>query len=249
MMRILVMGQDDTGTLENSQGNWFTANMAGRAKEAGPSSVRVAANLRHIRQQRGLSYAELARRLVALGHPILDTGLMKIEKGERRVDVDDLVALALALGITPNRLIMPDVDLPGITTEYMLTPAVKGRPVELWQWAQGERHPGIPVEGAHSWLGEGEHPDLTFALTNRPYLTATAAPDEVTGASAQRLAGDTVKILLTAVLNALAQSADPMWVRRLVELSICLPETMSGDEISEFMARVGNDGDAGHDRL
>ena len=71
---------------------------------------------------------------------------MKIEKGERRVDVDDLVALALALGVTPNRLTLPDMDLPGITTKYLLTPAVAGSPVALWQWAQGERHPGIPIE-------------------------------------------------------------------------------------------------------
>ena len=41
--------------------------MAGHAREPGPSSVRVAANLRRIRQERGLSYAELARRLAGSG--------------------------------------------------------------------------------------------------------------------------------------------------------------------------------------
>src|SRR5262249_21828276 len=157
------------------------------AKEPGPTSVRTAANLKQIRQERGVSYAELARRLRFLQHPILDTGLMKIEKGERRVDVDDLVALALALGVTPNRLIMPEVDVAGITTGYMLTPAVAGTPVALWQWAQGERHPGIPVEGSHSWLGGGEHPDLAFALDNRPYLTARNVREEIADSSAQRL--------------------------------------------------------------
>jgi transcriptional regulator with XRE-family HTH domain len=210
--------------------------MAGRAKEPGPTSVRTAANLKQIRQERGVSYAELARRLRSLLHPILDTGVMKIEKGERRVDVDDLVALALALGVTPNRLILPDVDLPGISIEYMLTPAVAGNPIALWQWAQGERHPGIPVEGAHSWLSGGAHPDLMFALANRPYLTARTVRDEIADSSGRRLSEGTVRTLLAAVLKALAEGADPTWVRRVVELAISLPETMSPNEIDKFMA-------------
>jgi transcriptional regulator with XRE-family HTH domain len=102
----------------------------------------MAANLKQIRQERGVSYAELGRRLRALLHPILDTGIMKIEKGERRVDVDDLVALALALGVTPNRLILPDMDLPGITTTYMLTPAVAGSRSPC---GNGGKERGIPA--------------------------------------------------------------------------------------------------------
>src|SRR5271169_1463411 len=132
MAGILVTEQDDTASIANYQGTWFTANRAGRAKEPGPTSVRTAANLKQMRQERGVSYAELTRRLRTLLHPILDTGIMKIEKGERRVDVDDLVALALALGVTPNRLILPDIDLSGITITYLLTPAVPGSPVALW---------------------------------------------------------------------------------------------------------------------
>jgi transcriptional regulator with XRE-family HTH domain len=197
--------------------------------------VRTSRNLRQIRQERGVSYAELARRLRVLQHPILDTGLMKIEKGERRVDVDDLVALALALGVTPNRLILPDVDVAGITTSYMLTPAVAGTPVALWQWAQGERHPGIPIEGAHSWLGGGEHRDLAFALDNRPYLTARTVRDEIADSSARRLPEGSLRTLVAAILEALAEGADPTWVRRVVELAITLPETMSQDELSDLI--------------
>jgi transcriptional regulator with XRE-family HTH domain len=244
-MGILVIGQDDTASIADYQGTWFTANMAGRAKELGPTSVRTAANLKQIRQQRGVSYAELARRLRSLLHPILDTGIMKIEKGERRIDVDDLVALALALGVTPNRLILPDVDFPGVTTGYMLTPAVAGPPVALWQWAQGERHPGIPVEGGHSWLGGGEHPDLAFALDNRPYLTARTVRDEIADSSARRLPEGSLRALVAAVLEALAEGTDPTWVRRVVELAITLPETMSRDELKDLIApRPAEDAEA-----
>jgi transcriptional regulator with XRE-family HTH domain len=222
--------------LRNYQGTWFTANMAGRAKEPGPTSVRTARNLKQVRQERGVSYAELSRRLKALLHPILDTGIMKIEKGERRVDVDDLVALALALGVTPNTLILPGLDIPGMTVTYALTPAVAGNWVALWQWAQGERHPGIPIEGAHSWLGDGEHPDLLFSLNNRPYLTSRTLRDEIADSSARRLPEGVFENLLAAVLRALAAGADPTWVRRVVELALYLPDTASPDDIRDLIA-------------
>jgi hypothetical protein len=83
--------------------------MAGKPHQMGDTGRLVASNIRCARQLRGLSYAEFSRRLTAYGHPILDTGLMKIEKGTRRVDVDDLVALGAILEIAPAFLIMGDV--------------------------------------------------------------------------------------------------------------------------------------------
>ncbi len=62
-------------------------------------------NLARIRKMRGLSYAELARRLAQAGHPIVDTSLLKIEKGDRRIDVDDLAALAAALEVSAAMLL------------------------------------------------------------------------------------------------------------------------------------------------
>lgn len=73
--------------------------MAGKSKELGAASQQVARNVRLLRRHRDLTYIALSRRLAEIGHPILDTGLMKIEKGDRRVDVDDLAALAEALQV------------------------------------------------------------------------------------------------------------------------------------------------------
>ena len=73
--------------------------MAGKPKELGVASRRVARNVRLLRHHRDLTYVALSKRLTEIGHPILDTGLMKIEKGDRRVDVDDLTALAEALQV------------------------------------------------------------------------------------------------------------------------------------------------------
>ena len=62
----------------------------------------------NVRMFRGdTSYAELSRRLTNLGRPIPPLGLRHLEAGGRRVDVDDLVALAEALGASPMTLLLP----------------------------------------------------------------------------------------------------------------------------------------------
>ena len=69
-----------------------------------PSSERVAANIRRIRRAREVTTAALSQRPAAPGHPIADTGMTKTEKKDRRVDVDDLVAISAGVGVTPNTL-------------------------------------------------------------------------------------------------------------------------------------------------
>ncbi len=73
--------------------------MAGKSKETGAASQRVARNVRLLRHHRNLTAAALSARLTGIGHPIVDTGILKIEHGDRRVDVDDLTALAEALQV------------------------------------------------------------------------------------------------------------------------------------------------------
>ncbi len=142
--------------------------MAGTPKEPGPTSARVAAALRQIRQERGLGYAELSRRLAAIGHPILDTGLMKIEKGRRRVDVDDLMALSLALEVTPNRLLLPDASFANPAETVTLTEdGPKVRVSDAWAWAYGERPLGAkPASFADDEPAKAE---LKFIGQNRRY--------------------------------------------------------------------------------
>jgi len=142
--------------------------MAGVKKVAGPSSDRVRRNLLRLRRQRGLSAAELARRLADLGQPILDTGIIKIEKGDRRVDVDDLVALAVALNVTPNALLLPEVVLPAGAAIVALTPQQDGRMKDLWAWATGEIPLGHkPVTSSDDEAARSA--EWTFAVANRPH--------------------------------------------------------------------------------
>jgi transcriptional regulator with XRE-family HTH domain len=67
----------------------------------------LARNIRRIRGQRGLTYVKLATQLTEAGRPIPVLGLRRIERRERRVDADDLTALAVVLGVTVQQLLDP----------------------------------------------------------------------------------------------------------------------------------------------
>lgn len=81
--------------------------MAEKKNPLGPTGQQVRVNIRRYREQRRLSYRELSDRLSEAGRPIPTLGLSRIENGERRVDADDLVALAAALHVNPSALLLP----------------------------------------------------------------------------------------------------------------------------------------------
>lgn len=189
--------------------------------------------MRHHRRARNVTTAEVSRRLDAIGYPIADTGITKAEKGDRRVDVDDLAPIALVLGVTPNTLLMPQVDYLGTADTRQLTPKVEGSAERLWQWAQGEKPLRVPVPGAPSWLGDSENLALEFSIRCRPYLTALHAP--APGAVAPGVPHPALVDLTAAVLAALGAGAGGTEVRRAVELAITLPAIMSPDEISRWL--------------
>lgn len=86
--------------------------MGTRKIELGQTGRIVAARIRRIRERNGLNLQDLSDRLAPLGRPILPSGLSKIEMGNRRVDVDDLTALAAALGTIPNDLLYEPQQAP-----------------------------------------------------------------------------------------------------------------------------------------
>ena len=67
----------------------------------------AAANIRRYREAHDLSYAEVARQLDDLGRPIPPISLRHLERGARRIDIDDLFTLAQVLGVSPMALITP----------------------------------------------------------------------------------------------------------------------------------------------
>jgi transcriptional regulator with XRE-family HTH domain len=65
----------------------------------------VANNVRRLRSGQGLSTARLAEVVGEHGRPMHDSAITRIEHCNRAVDVDDLVALASALGVSPADLL------------------------------------------------------------------------------------------------------------------------------------------------
>jgi hypothetical protein len=79
----------------------------------GHRRVRHVGVFQWLRETQNLGYTKLASILEEMGRPIPELGLRRIESGDRRVDVDDLMALAMALGVSPVTLLMPGVHSVG----------------------------------------------------------------------------------------------------------------------------------------
>lgn len=114
-----------------------TEVVAGKPIELGAAGQAVAANVRRLRGD--TAYTELSRRLTLHGRDIPPLGLRRIEEGARRVDSDDLVALAAALDVSPMTLLMPHVDDADEQLAYAGIDQLTAR--ELWRWLSG----GIPL--------------------------------------------------------------------------------------------------------
>jgi transcriptional regulator with XRE-family HTH domain len=108
----------------------------------GPAGRVLAANLQMIRKRRKLTFAELSARTEEIGTPIPVLGLRRIERGERRVDFDDLLALAVALDVHPVNLMVPNVS---DTVPYPIGTQEYGcRTVHEWISGAGELEPLNP---------------------------------------------------------------------------------------------------------
>lgn len=99
-------------------------------------------NLPRFRGLRRMTLTDLSEKLDELGRPMSVPTLSAVENGKRRIDVDDLAHLALALDVSPAALMMPPVDhldddigdVPGFP-EHSAAQAV-----DWWQWLRSE-HP------------------------------------------------------------------------------------------------------------
>jgi hypothetical protein len=111
----------------------YSGGMAGKELALGATGNTMMHNLKRIRGE--MTYAELSRRLEAAGRYIPPLGLRRMEAGERRVDVDDLMALAFVLGVTPLALLLPH----GNQRDAAEVGNKSVRHDEIWQWAMGDR--------------------------------------------------------------------------------------------------------------
>lgn len=115
--------------------------MAGKEPEIGPTARTVAKNIEDLRTAQNMNYKQLSERLERVASwSINAVGIRRIESGERRVTPDDLMALAVVLGVSPASLLMPDLatvaqdDLVPITGwQKPITASVVWRWLTAWE--------------------------------------------------------------------------------------------------------------------
>lgn len=88
-------------------------------EQATPHEALVAANVRRFREAAGWSQAEVSDRAGQAGYDLGEMAIWSIEKGRRRIRVEDLFALAEVFGTTTQHLLSPeaDPDLPSVQHE------------------------------------------------------------------------------------------------------------------------------------
>jgi transcriptional regulator with XRE-family HTH domain len=149
---------------------WHTGRVPDKKRiDLGPIGTAVAANVERLRDDQNLSYAELSRRLTELGRPIAPLGLTRIRDRQRRVDVDDLVALALAFDVSPATLLLPDSS---VGSSEGKAPVTEGGDDytrrQIWNWLTVE----APIDEPES-IGSSSRSIAGFKLR--------AIPDGVAG--------------------------------------------------------------------
>lgn len=144
--------------------------MATKRIEIGWTGETVMHNLPRFRGLRRMTLTDLSEKLDELGRPMSVPTLSAVENGKRRIDVDDLVHLALALDVSPAALLMPATE----TADDEIGNAPGQEPwtvaSDWWTWLRAE-HP----------LWEGPNTDPHDAETWRrsvsPPWARKAAPN------------------------------------------------------------------------
>lgn len=131
--------------------------VANKAIEEGASAVTARDNLRRIRTEKGVTWTALSKMLADVGRKIPAISLRRIEDGDRRMDVDDILALAFVLDVRPYDLLLP-VRESGRVVE--VTGPGERQSDEIWSWALHGTPIGSPTEG----LAEGTSVVLNDAV-------------------------------------------------------------------------------------
>jgi len=140
--------------------------MGTHAVQRGATAETVSANVKRLRTSKNLGLRGLAKKLGEVGRPLGHGAVDQIEKGTRRVDVDDLLALAVALDVVPSALLMPEPTKEEWDTftnaEKLLdtwTAETTGNPEgvaarDLWRWLKAEGPPRAMDDERerHKWL-------------------------------------------------------------------------------------------------
>ncbi len=182
-----------------------------RTNDVGPTGQTVAENIARLRNLQGLSTYRLSELLAELGRPIAPSAISRIESGQRKVDVDDLVVLAIALNVSPTALLLyPSAD-PDIGFDLAVGTHVTE--AEAWSWILAERPLDLPPDDdGEAWnrfqthsrppgrrLYQSGQADLTVDIGGKPFVF------EVKSSSSQHLSPAAQSRLEQALQTALEE--------------------------------------------
>jgi transcriptional regulator with XRE-family HTH domain len=119
--------------------------MGTHAVQRDATAATVSANVKRLRMKQNLGLRGLSKKLGEVGRPLGHSAVDQIEKATRRVDVDDLLALARALKTSPITLLMPVVDDPTATVTATGFDTKIG-PAAFWLWLSADPSGG-PTAG------------------------------------------------------------------------------------------------------
>ncbi|MFW0787581.1 helix-turn-helix transcriptional regulator [Gordonia sp. CPCC 206044] len=141
--------------------------MPATKNQPGATARTVADNVRRLRESQNLTRAEMVRRLGNIGKPIAALGLLRIEEGDRRVDVDDLMALSVALRCAPAALLMPAVNV--IDDRVSATGLGEVDAGDLWNWIVGDDDTADPSDVDY---------DLDWSMRSQPVWVRAKMAEE-----------------------------------------------------------------------
>jgi transcriptional regulator with XRE-family HTH domain len=110
------------------------------AAQYGPTAAVVAENVQRFRRRRELSIYQLSAALKKAGRPITPAAVGKIERQQRQVTVDDLMALAVVLQVNPAMLLLP----PTIKGDIELSGGVQVPAIKAWDWFRKDMPLSVP---------------------------------------------------------------------------------------------------------
>jgi transcriptional regulator with XRE-family HTH domain len=132
-----------------------------------------AARLAEVREWHRLSQAALSRRLQQAGHKIHRSRIAKLETGAARPTVEDLLALALVLDVSPLFLVVPPLGVRlRIGKEALGAEALDAKDVRAW-WRGQE-----PLAGQSPEAFAAQRPEDEIPLEYRAAVRAYRPPKE-----------------------------------------------------------------------
>ena len=132
--------------------------MATRPIDIGDVGRTVAANVTRYRKRRGYSMRALAEELTTNGRTMSASAISQIENTARRVDVDDLFAIAVALDVTPDLLLMPEAHSGDDRVPSVFGETAAAR---IWAYLRLDPPPGDPLN--EWWVDPQQTPTALMA--------------------------------------------------------------------------------------